>query len=328
KGKWVYFDLKDDQASVKFFGSVYGLPGPLEDGLVVQVLGTPKLSPLYGFSVGFRSIRPVGEGSLKRAADLLHRKLEREGLFALERKRVVPFPPRVVGLVTSGQSAAYHDFIKVLGARWQDVTIIHVDVGVQGERATGEVVHALELLNQRIDVEVVVMIRGGGSADDLAVFSTEQVTRAFAGSRLPTVVAIGHEVDISLAELAADMRASTPSNAAELLVPELSVVLGELQAMRTHSTAVLSGLVRHETDGLAELRLLVNRYLRAKLEDAMNDLQSMSERAYILSPSAVLKRGYALVRSSRQLVRSAKQLSPGDTVSIELSDGDVLAEVQ
>lgn len=328
KGKWVYFDLKDDQASVKFFGSVYALPGPLEDGLVVQVVGSPRLSPQYGFSVSFRSILPVGKGSLKRAADLLRIKLEREGLFALERKRVVPFPPQTIGLVTSGQSAAYRDFIKVVKARWPDMTVIHADVGVQGEQAVSEVVNAIEVLNMSQAVEAIVIVRGGGSPDDLAVFSTEQVTRAVAASRVPTVVGVGHEVDVSLAELAADLRASTPSNAAELLVPERATVSRELEAMRMHASTVLSGQVRHEAVWLAETRASSEQRVWACFDLAQRDMNSLRELLNLLSPNAALKRGYALVRYGSKTVRSAKQVKRGALLDIEFYDGNVKAEVQ
>src|SRR5690606_31853852 len=110
KNRWVYFDLKDENASVKFFGTVYQLPGPLEDGLMVQVTGTPRLHPLYGFSITAQSLQPVGEGSLRRAAALLEAKLRSEGLFDDSRKRSLPYPPSRIGLITSGESAAYHDF--------------------------------------------------------------------------------------------------------------------------------------------------------------------------------------------------------------------------
>ena len=231
KNRWVYFDLKDEESSVKFFGTIYQLPGPLEDGMMLAVSGMPRLHPLYGFSVNVVSIRPVGEGSIKKAAKLLEAKLAGEGLFDLERKRPLPYPPTHIGLITSAESAAYRDFVKVLGARWGGIKISLIDVQVQGEVSPAQLVAAIEQFNQAAEPpEVLVVTRGGGSAEDLQAFSTEQVTRAVAASRIPTLVAIGHEVDISLAELAADQRASTPSNAAELLVPDRRAVLAGLGA--------------------------------------------------------------------------------------------------
>src|ERR1035437_4377798 len=221
KNKWVYFDLKDDTASVRFFGTTYVLPGPLEDGMLLEVRGNPRLHPQFGFSVTVQSVRPVGEGSIKKAVKLLEAKLRSEGLFDEDRKRKLLYPPQTVGLIPSKESAGYSDFMKILNSRWRGLDIQHLDVQVQGSMAIGQIVSAIEQFNQSaMPLDVLVIIRGGGSADDLQVFNTEQVARAVSVSRIPTMVAIGHESDISLAELVADKRASTPSNAAELLVPD------------------------------------------------------------------------------------------------------------
>src|SRR5262249_23678661 len=128
KNRWVYFDLKDDEACVRFFGTVYQLPGPLEDGMTLAVSGVPRLHPLYGFSINVLSMRPTGEGSIKKAAQLLEAKLTQEGLFDPQRKRALPYPPTHIGLITSAESAAYRDFIKVLGERWGGVRISLIDV--------------------------------------------------------------------------------------------------------------------------------------------------------------------------------------------------------
>ncbi|HZM63792.1 MAG TPA: exodeoxyribonuclease VII large subunit, partial [Candidatus Saccharimonadales bacterium] len=132
KNRWVYFDLKDTESSIKCFGTVYQLPGPLEDGIMLAVKGAPRLHPLYGFSVNVLSMTPVGEGSIKKAAALLQAKLTAEGLFDAERKRPLPHPPYSIGLITSAESAAYRDFMKILNARWGGVTVTLADVQVQG----------------------------------------------------------------------------------------------------------------------------------------------------------------------------------------------------
>jgi exodeoxyribonuclease VII large subunit len=233
KGRWVYFDLKDEHASVKCFATIYQLPGPLEDGMLLNVRATPRLHQLYGFSLNATNIQPAGEGTIRRASELLRAKLTAEGLFDDSRKRVIPYPPARIGLIASGESAAYIDFMKILQARWSGVEIVHADVQVQGEVAPAQIVAAIEQLNGlATPPDVLVITRGGGSAEDLQAFSTEQVTRAVAASRVPTLVAIGHEVDVSLAELAADQRASTPSNAAELLVPDRQYILRTLKETR------------------------------------------------------------------------------------------------
>lgn len=328
KNRWVYFDLKDDNASVKFFGTIYNLPGPLENGMVVQVTGQPRLSPQYGFSVTFQTIKPVGEGSLKRAADLLLAKLDKEGLFDLARKRPLPYPPGHIGLIASKESAAYADFNKILNARWGGVKISHVDVQVQGEKAVSDIVNALELLNQQgTPPEVIVITRGGGSADDLSAFSSEQVTRAVAASRIPTLVAIGHEVDISLAELAADKRASTPSNAAELLVPDKKTLASQLSATRKELGSSLTKLLAMQQDYLLSKATSLTQALLNVFSVATDLLQQNKTLLSVLNPEAALKRGYAVIRGEQGVIRSVKQLSSGDKLKLQLQDGTAQATV-
>lgn len=327
KNRWVYFDLKDELSSVKFFGTVYNLPGPLEDGLMVQVSGQPRLHNLYGFSVNVQTIQPVGEGSIKKAAALLQAKLDSEGLFDIERKRPLPYPPQRIGLVASGESAAYHDFMKILNARWGGVEVLHADIQVQGDVAPGQIVAGLEFLNTHENVDVIVLTRGGGSAEDLAAFSTEQVTRAVAASRVPTLVAIGHEVDVSLAELAADQRASTPSNAAELLVPDKR----EEQAHIADRQATLgAALERRVTDALRFVRDSSQKLSHNALQLFRDQQQYLLLRTQLLealNPTAALKRGYAIVAKQGKIVRSVKQLRQDDIVEVQLFDGKITAKV-
>lgn len=328
KNKWVYFDLKDELASVKFFGSVYQLPGPLEDGLMLEVRGQPRLHPLYGFSVNIQSIQPVGEGSLKRAAALLEAKLAKEGLFDDSRKRLLPFPPRRIGLITSHESAAYHDFMKILNARWGGLEILHADVQVQGEQAPQQLIAALEHFNTHDDpVDVIVMTRGGGSPEDLAAFSTEQVTRAVAASRIPTLVAVGHEVDISLAELAADQRASTPSNAAELLVPDRRSELKRLDACRKSLLNLIRQSHQIRTQKHKEVVAKIEQSLTALIQQHRKDVHNRKRFLEALNPEAILKRGYAIVRKSGKTVRSAQTVRRGDLLHIRLTDDEIQAEV-
>lgn len=328
KNRWVYFDLKDAEASVKFFGTVYQLPGPLEDGMLLKVRGSPRLHPLYGFSVTAQNIQPAGEGTIRRAAELLRLKLTAEGLFALERKRLISYPPRRIGLITSRQSAAYADFIKILAARWGGVNIELVDVQVQGEPAVGQIVAAIDQFNSRAEPpDVLVLIRGGGSADDLAAFSSEQVTRAVAGSRVPTVVAIGHEIDLSLAELAADCRASTPSNAAELLVPDRASVLTQLEdtmlQLGRYAQTAFTEAHRQLVEDKTELAYQTDQLL----SNASLHLQGQHQLLRALSPTAILRRGYAIVRSGGKVVRRAANLRAGDIVDIQLADGTTSAAI-
>ncbi len=329
KNRWVYFDLKDEYASVKFFGTVYMLPGPLEDGMLLEVAGSPRLHPQYGFSVNIQSLQPVGEGSIRRAAALLQAKLEAEGLFDPNRKRPLPYPPERIGLITSKESAAYADFIKIMNERWAGVRIELLDVQVQGEAAVAQITAAIEHFNQQpTPPEVLVLTRGGGSPEDLAAFSTEQVTRAVAGSRIPTLVAIGHEIDISLAELAADQRASTPSNAAQLLVPDKAAVSAQLTSVKSRLDQLLSAAV-------GDKRQLVTA--RAKeLHDAAerivytlrHELKLQHQLLEALSPLSAMQRGYAIIRAEGgDVVRSVKRLQPDMDVTLLLHDGSARASI-
>jgi exodeoxyribonuclease VII large subunit len=329
KNRWVYFDLKDDEASVRCFGTVYQLPGPLEDGMLLNVRAVPRLHPQFGFSLNLTSITPAGEGSIRKAADLLAAKLAAEGLFDAERKRVLPYPPSRIGLVTSGESAAYADFTKILNARWQGVQVLHADVQVQGEAAPGQIVEAITQLNGLADPpEVIIIIRGGGSAEDLAAFSHELVTRAVAGSRVPTLVAIGHEVDLSLAELAADQRASTPSNAAELLVPDRQTVLHDLADERIGLGLLVQGILRFHKRQQKDLREDLAQVMGSLLRDAKQGIETRKQLLEALSPRSVLKRGYAIVRKDGQTVRAGKTLKKGDSIEITFGDGAVGASVE
>lgn len=329
KNKWVYFDLKDAGATVRFFGTVFQLTGPLEDGMLLRVRGTPRLHPQYGFSVTVASLQPEGEGTIRRAAELLQAKLEAEGLFAPERKRLLPYPPATIGLITSTESAAYADFVKVLGARWRGIDITCVDVQVQGEAAPAQIVSALDYFNGLADPpEVLVMTRGGGSPEDLFAFNTEQVTRAVAASRVPTLVAIGHEIDISMAELAADQRASTPSNAAELLVPHRDEVLRQLQDDSRRLQEAMLAQLRAGRQQLGQNETRLNHMLHLSLTRAQERLASARQLLAALDPRAIMKRGYAIVRLADKAVAQRSSVHSGDIVNVELSDGRFDATVQ
>ncbi len=324
KNRWVYFDLKDEESSVKFFGTVYNLPGPLEDGLRLEVKGSPRLHSLFGFSINVINMKPVGEGSIKKAASLLESKLRHEGLFDPERKRSLPYPPKTIGLITSSESAAYHDFIKIINERWVGIDIRLYDVLVQGEQATEQVVQAINYFSQHADApEVIVMTRGGGSADDLAVFSGEQVTRAVAGSRVPTLVAIGHEVDVSLAELAADRRASTPSNAAELLTPDKNASTRQLVQMSMQLSNLITAVVGRAEDSLSTTVTSYQAAINQLILKYETDLGQSHSLLVALSPRAVLGRGYAIVRQSGSVIKSGKHLKVHDELSIELKDSNI-----
>lgn len=324
KGKWVYFDLKDEHSSVKFFGTIYNLPGPLEDGITCEVIGHPRLHNNFGFSINVDSLRAVGEGSIRKAQDLLLKKLEAEGLFAPERKRTIPYPPQRIGLITSAESAAISDFRKIMTARWPSLHIELVDTLVQGTQAPAALVSAIQKFNMMSNPpEVLVIIRGGGSADDLAAFSEESVVRAVSASRIPTLVAIGHENDISLAELAADKRASTPSNAAELLVPDVSNELAVITTTRLQLDNVLQQIIKQQWVYLSDQTDALRSVLQSILSDSHKYVLNSGLLLKALDPFMPISHGYALIRSqSGQLIKSWKQLesSKSDVFSLQLTD--------
>ena len=328
KNRWVYFDLKDDEATLRFFATVYQLNGPLEDGMKLRVRGVPKIHPQYGFSVTVQSIELAGEGTIKRAAALLEAKLSAEGLFAPERKRLLPYPPETIGLITSGESAAYADFVKIVAARWPSLRIEHADVQVQGADAPAQIVRAINYFSEAPTTpDTLVLIRGGGSPEDLQAFNEESVVRAIASSRVPTMVAIGHENDVCLAELAADRRASTPSNAAELLVPDKTTLKAQLQQYREHVQFQLSTLVKRQTTQVEyqeeQLSYAIERTMQRVRYDVMTKRQLLA--AY--SPDEALKRGYALVRYENKLLKHGGKMAVGDTIAVEMSDVTLTAQI-
>ena len=328
KNRWVYFSLKDEVSTVGFFGTVYALPGPLLSGLRVQVIGQPKLHPQFGFSVTFTSIAPVGEGSIKKAADLLRAKLFAEGLFAPERKRSLPATPERIGLITAAASAACADFIKILGERWGGVEVLLADVPVQGQEAPLAVVAALEHFEQTNPlVDVLVITRGGGSAGDLAAFNDERVVRAIASSRTPTLVAIGHEVDISLAELAADMRASTPTNAAQVVVPDRTHIISQLHSTQVSLHRFLQEVIASNLRSAVECRKYLTGQVFSTLGQFKQNLDATRKLVGVFDPAAALRRGYAIIKKGRAHIKSVGQVRAGDRLAIRLSDGKISARV-
>ncbi len=234
QGKWIYFDLKDEKAEVKLscFMTVFALTVPLASGMRVQVSGYSKVFERFGkFTFNVSDVALVGEGALQKAYEALKERLRVEGLFEQGRKRAIPKFPERIGLITSGDAAAYGDFLRILQNRWSGVTVLHAPVHVQGQYAVRDILDAFAAMNalpadERPDV--LVLTRGGGSLEDLHAFNAEEVARAVFQSTIPVVVGVGHERDESLCDFVADVRASTPSNAAERVVPDRRDIIASL----------------------------------------------------------------------------------------------------
>ena len=320
QGKFVFFDLKDASGTLGCFMTVWQLRTPIEDGMKIIVTGQPKVTPWGKFSLTVQRLRPSGEGNIKKSQALLRAKLEAEGLFADERKRTLPTIPRTVAVVSSTQAAGYADFIKILEQRWGGLDIQVAHTQVQGEVAADQMIRAIEHFNQQPEpADVLVLLRGGGSADDLASFDDEKLVRAVAGSRIPTLVGIGHETDTSLVDLAADVRAATPSNAAQLLVPDRREIVDSVHhVLRAMMVAAERAIDTLRTDTQSWIREMYEATLRC-LDEVARDLaqQRTALRAY--DPTAVLARGYAIVRG---------QIAVGERIDIETKNKYIQAEVR
>ncbi|MEX0932231.1 MAG: exodeoxyribonuclease VII large subunit [Candidatus Saccharimonadales bacterium] len=348
--KWIRFRLKDAESVVDCFMTVWQLKTPLEDGMKIVVEGKPKIYEKSGsFTLNVDKVTLSGEGALKRAYELLKNKLEKEGLFSLERKRPLPKYPKTIGLVTSLDSEAHTDFMEILNQRWSGVEVKAAHVQVQGEKAPSQIVGAIKYFNELPKpMDILVVTRGGGSLEDLQAFNTEEVTRAVATSRTPTIVGVGHEANVSLADLAADKRAATPTDAARLVVPEKTEVLNGIDYKQRQIITAVQGLlegwqykIRHSMQVInhavspANLRQQVNM-LEQKLitshKSAINqtkqNLLALTRTLKNLDPQTLLERGYGIARVDGQILKDASQVSMGDFVMLQLAKGKLNTEVR
>lgn len=320
QNKYVFFDLKDSSGSIGCFMSVWQLRQPIEDGMKVIVSASPKLTKWGKFSLTIRAIRPSGEGAIKKSFELLKSKLDKEGLFAQDRKRALPTIPKHVAVISSTQAAGYADFIKIINDRWGGMQVDVAHVQVQGEEAPDQIIRAINYFNQQ-DVlpEVLIIIRGGGSADDLSTFNDELLVRTIAGSRIPTLVGVGHEIDETLADLAADVRAATPSNAAQILVPDKYELV---RSMKYKLEGVLPKILRgieNEQDVVNGKLLATVKQIDQSIDVARINLDKFSRIVKQLDPNIVLKRGYAIWRGDA---------SVGSSIEIETYKNIIKAEVK
>jgi len=355
QGKWVRFSLKDldDGALLRCFMTTFQLTVEPKNGDRVVIRATPKIYERYGqFTLNVNEIEVVGAGGLAARREKLRRQLEAEGLFDVSRKRGLPPMPERIGLITSREAAAYTDFMRILQNRWGGVEVHFAHVAVQGERAVSEIVLAIERFQSVSPAdrpEVLVLTRGGGSLEDLAAFDDERVVRAVFASHVPIVVGVGHERDETLAEYAADVRASTPSNAAERVVPDKVAValhmdmmaqrLGErvmdrLRAGGYATDRAVSRLMhvmqslRFKVDGVvADVEAAGNR-LRARLQDLGARVDDLGRYLNELNPERVLRRGYAIARRAGRVVTDASTLDTGDALQVQFARGVVQTIVQ
>jgi len=342
QGKWVFFDLKDEESSVGCFMTLWSLRMPIEDGMRVVVRGVPKLTKWGKFSVTVSAVQPVGEGSLKKSFEILKKKLAAEGLFDAAKKRRVPEDLTKLGVISSTAAAGYADFIKILNARWGGISVQVAHTQVQGMDAAAQIIRALKYFNERGEVQAIAILRGGGSADDLAAFNDEELVRAVAASKIPVVTGIGHEVDESLVDLAADMRASTPSNAAELLTKDRATeILKVKQAVKRAGAMAVSEVSRAlelNRDKVEKIsRGVIQKYIEPVLAEVERKMEGVFSRIVsevqilerelahkmklleVLNPEKVLRQGYAIL---------AGKISPGSVVKITTLEKEIKAEIK
>ena len=353
-----YLTLKDDRAqmrAVMWRGAAVRVKFDMQDGLEVICRGHLDLyAPRGSYQLVIEDILPRGMGALELALRQLREKLAREGLFDPARKRPLPAFVRRVAVVTSPTGAAIRDFLQVLGRRWRGTDVLIVPVRVQGDGAAAEIAAAIETVNQFTSpVDCLVVTRGGGSMEDLWAFNEEPVVRAIAASQIPVISAVGHEIDVTLSDLAADVRALTPSEAAELIAPSAEELVAQLRqveqrmasALRWRATSARSRLdtvTRHAifrrphqrifelSRRLDELDARLLRAVRGLVVTARQKTATAAGQLESLSPLAVLGRGYSLTQRTADghVIRHAAELSPGEQITTRFADGRAVSRVE
>ena len=301
----------------------------LADGDKVHVYGRPELYEARGvFQLRALSLEPLGLGAALARIERLKKALAAEGLFAAERKRHLPLLPRRIGLLTGNDAAAKRDFLTAVAARFPAARVLVAETLVQGPKAPGAIVSTLEALCGEPEIDVVVVARGGGSFEDLLPFSDERVVRAAAGCSVPVVSAVGHEQDTPLCDLAADARASTPTAAARLVVPDERQLRADLDRLRAALGRDTRRILERGRQSLATDAQRLTQAPALLLERKRAQLDALSGRLRALSPRATLERGYAIVRQEGGIVRQARGIAPGSRVDVELAEGALGARVE
>jgi exodeoxyribonuclease VII large subunit len=353
----VYFTLKDDSAqlrAVMWRSRASRVKFDIQDGLEVVAAGPIEVYEARGtYQLIVEQLIPQGVGALELAFRQLQEKLAAEGLFDPERKRPLPTFPRRIALITSPTSAAVRDMLQVITRRWQAADIVILPVAVQGDGAAEQIAAALRQVHEIPDVDVVITGRGGGSLEDLWAFNEEIVARAIYDCPLPVISAVGHEIDVSIADLVADRRALTPSEAGELVVPNGTEIIDYLRASRERLCSLLkaqASRARLELDAISQRRIFTRPLerihdLTARVDETAerlkrgierrveNDRRSVTEAAARLeavSPLNVLGRGYSVTcdAQSEKIIRDAKDVAAGDEIVTWLGQGQLVSRVE
>ena len=331
-GHW-YFSLRDANAQVKcvvWSAQTRRIPAPPDDGMQVLAKGQMTVWPVRGdLQFSITNIDAEGDGLWRKALELTRKRLEVDGLLDPARKRPLPRFPRRIVVITSPDGAALHDIVKVARGRSPDVEIVIIAAKVQGEGAPEELIAAIERVNRWPNADLLIIGRGGGAREDLWAFNDERVARALASCAIPTISGVGHEVDITICDLVADVRAATPSAAAEIAVPSRR----ELAAhVRSIASRLQNGVRRRNDRGVAALTRVKGRLSLGAarvVERRQNRVETAAAQLHALSPLATLQRGYAVARgSNRATLSRAVQFAIGAEFDLWVSDGIVRAIVQ
>jgi len=343
-----YFTLKDNEAALKcvmFKSWARFLRFQLQNGMQVIASGDISIYERDGvYQLYVNNMQPDGVGSLALAYEQLKNKLEGEGLFAQDRKQELPFMPKKIGIVTSASGAVLHDIYTVAKHRSPGTQLILYPVAVQGDGAAAQIAKGIAYFNKKNKVDVLIVGRGGGSAEDLWAFNEEKTVRAIASSAIPVISAVGHETDFSLSDFAADIRAATPSHAAELAVPDVTILQKQVRNLRIRLERALKRQFSNKRQQLGNytrglLQLTPNSVLssrRQHLDELMQRLNTIRanniackkvqieerlNRLELLNPLRILKCGYSIVAKDKAIVKSVVQLKEGDLVNLTLADG-------
>lgn len=350
-----YFTLKDESGAIKavmFRSSAQKLAFVPQDGMKVIVHGRISVFPRDGvYQIYVDDIQPDGVGALYFAFEQLKNKLAEEGLFDDERKLPIPRFPEKIGIVTSPTGAAIRDMINIITRRYPSVELVIYPAQVQGPSAPPQLCAGIKYFNNTMSVDTIIIGRGGGSLEDLWAFNNENLARAVAGSKIPVISAVGHEVDFTICDFAASLRAPTPSAAAELAVPDRSELISRLGTISSRLSSALSRSVASKCERLASLassRMLVSpevfvderkmfvaglydrleRGTERSVDNAKGSLAAVAGKLGALNPFAVLTRGYAAVFAGGAAVRSVNDVGIGDKINIKLYDGEISAGVE
>jgi exodeoxyribonuclease VII large subunit len=331
-GHW-YFSLKDASSQISavcFKWANQSIKFVPENGMEVicsGIVGVYEKQGIYQLNV--RDMEPKGVGAQALALEQLKEKLLAEGLFSPERKRPLPFLPRRIGIVTSPTGAAIKDILKVLDVRFPNLEIIISPARVQGIEAPGDIINSLNRLYVLPAIDLIILARGGGSKEDLGAFNDEALARVIAKSPVPLVSAVGHEIDITIADLVADVRAATPSNAAEIVVREKAELLQGIAELKAKIAFALLNRVEFHAREIDQMQSDMARLFQIKMDNAVAETGALAGKLDALSPLKVLDRGYSITYKlpSMKNVRDSKELKRGDKVLIAFAKGKARCSV-